>query len=1056
MNHYAHWLLKHRIAVIIATALVTLVLGYFASGMKMVIDPATLAPQHHPYIDATKKVEKTFGSKYLMLIGVTPKQGDIFQPEVLERVQRMTQKLEQTPGIVKSTLMSLAAPQAKAIRGTAEGFEARPLLGQLPLAPEAMAQVKAALQANPIYLDTIVSNDFRTTAILVELQERSDGFEKMVAPVLDIVNAEKSDTLDITVGGNPVYLDQTEKFAKRIDWLFPIALVLIGLLHFEAFRTKQGLILPLVTALMAVVWGTGFMGLLKQPMDIFNSPTPILILAVAAGHAVQLLKRYYEEYEALRAQGQMDAVAANHQAVLASLVAVGPVMVVAGAVAALGFFSLMVFDIATIRSFGFFTGMGILSAVVLEISFIPAVRSLLRPPSDQDRSRERTVRIWDRVPRWVGDQVVPAGRRRWVMLGLVMVTLLCGLATQRIVVDNASKRFFADSLPIQRDDDFLNRQLGGTNSLYIMVEGVGPDSIKSPEVLRGIEQLQAFAQTQAHVGKTLSVVDYLKRMNQAMQADQASAHVLPASRELVSQYLLLYALSGSPGDFDSVVDYDYRAAKITLLLKTGSNAEIKVLVDTLQAKAKALFGPEITVSFGGDVTQTIALTDTMVNGKLLNIAQISLAVFLISAVAFRSVVAGLLVLAPLALAVLAVFGVMGLFNIPLNIPNALISAMAVGIGADYAIYLLHRLREQVRQGDDAEKAVRHTLATAGKATLFVSTAVAGGYGALALSWGYNVHQWLALFIVLAMVVSALATLLLLPSLVLYFKPRFIFESAGAPRRLWSSVVMGAAALATMLLLSAWVGRAQAQTVPAASPLSATQLMEKTYVVSRVADSVAEATFTLTNKDGVSRVRKTTGTTKLKANGRDNQRLVRFSAPADIKGTATLLLENSAGEDDLWVYLPALGKVRRLSASNKKDAFIGTDFSYGDVMGHRAQDWTHTVLREEAVEGHRCFVIESLPANDAVRQNSGYSKRLSWVRQDNFVTVRGEFWDLGGQASKRMMASDIQAVGNAGHFQPMRSTAENLQTGHRTAIEYQQFKANTGVADALFTAQALDH
>ena len=75
---------------------------------------------------------------------------------------------------------------------------------------------------------------------------------------------------------------------------------MIGLLHYEAFRTKQGFILPLVTAIMAVLWGTGFMGVLGQPLDIFNSPTPILILAVAAGHAVQLLKRYYEEYEALR------------------------------------------------------------------------------------------------------------------------------------------------------------------------------------------------------------------------------------------------------------------------------------------------------------------------------------------------------------------------------------------------------------------------------------------------------------------------------------------------------------------------------------------------------------------------------------------------------------------------------------------------------------------------------------------------------------------------------------------------------------------------------------
>ncbi len=1049
MTAYAHWLLKHRTWVIALTLLLTGLLAAFASGLKVVIDPAALAPQGHPYIQATNRVEAVFGSKYLMLVGITPEQGDLFQPAVLERVQRITRRLEQTPGVVKSTLMSLAAPQAKAIREHAEGFEARPLMDALPVTPADIEAMKAALRANPVYLDTVVSRDFRTAAILLELEERSDGFQAMVAPVQAIVAAEQAQGLRITLGGNPVYLDQTERFSKRIDWLFPIALLVIGLLHFEAFRTWQGLVLPLVTALMAVVWGSGFMGILKLPLDIFNSPTPILILAVAAGHAVQLLKRYYEEYDRLRAADTHPPVEANRLAVIASLTAVGPVMAVAGLVAALGFFSLMVFDIATIRSFGLFTGAGILSAVLLELSFIPAVRSLLRPPSAKDRQREGGHRPWDRLPRWIAVQVVSPRRRRWIMAGLLAFVGLGALAMQHIVVDNASKRFFAESLPIQRDDEFLNRQLGGTQSLYIMVEGREADSIKEPEVLRGIDRLQRFAEAQPHVGKTLSVVDYLRRMNQAMQGDRPEGRLLPASRELISQYLLLYSLSGSPGDFDSVVDHEYKAAKITILLKTGSNAYIKTLVGRLQEESRAAFGSGFTVSFGGDVAQTIALTDTMVRGKLLNILQISAAVLLISALAFRSVLAGVLVLVPLAMSVVAVFGAMGAFGIPLNIPNSLISAMAVGIGADYAIYLLHRLREQVRAGDDAGLAVKHTLATAGQATLFVASAVAAGYGVLALSFGYNVHQWLALFIALAMAVSALSSLTLLPSLVLYLKPRFIFGPVRTAPSLRARLLWSAGGLMLAAAIVAVSGKAQAQT-----PVNAAEVMAKSDAATRVRDSASDATFTLTHRGGSSRVRKTSGQTKLRPNGRDNMRLVRFLAPADIRGTATLMLENSGGDDDLWVYLPALGKVRRLSAANKKDAFVGTDFSYGDVIGHRPEDWTHTWLRDETVDGAACHVIESLPASERVRGNSGYSRRLSWVRKDNFVQVRGEYWDLGGALLKRMSASDVRAVGQ-GRWQAMFSMAENLQTGHRTTVQFENFKADQGVPDTLFNPQALE-
>src|SRR5262249_26108663 len=211
--------------------------------------------------------------------------------------------------------------------------------------------------------------------------------------------------------------------------------------------------------------------------------------------------------------------------------------------------------------------------------------------------------------------------------------------------------------------------------------------------------------------KTLSIVDFLKRMNSAMHGDDPAYNRIPESRDLVSQYLFLYSISGEPGDFDSYVDYDYKSAKMVVLLKTGSNAYIHTLIEKLSAFMAHELGPDVQVSFGGDVAQTIAVTDAMVKGKLQNIVQICAAIFIISALVFRSVTAGAIVLTPLLVAVLAIFGAMGWIGIPLNIPNSLVSAMAVGIGADYAIYLLYRLREQVGERRDVTTAVRTRLAT---------------------------------------------------------------------------------------------------------------------------------------------------------------------------------------------------------------------------------------------------------------------------------------------------------------------------------------------------------
>lgn len=274
----------------------------------------------------------------------------------------------------------------------------------------------------------------------------------------------------------------------------------------------------------------------------------------------------------------------------------------------------------------------------------------------------------------------------------------------------------------------------------------------------------------------------------------------------------------------------------------------------------------------------------------------------------------------------------------------------------------------------------------------------------------------------------------------------------------SSAVWWARVWNLALGLGAAVLCAQALSAEVGAGFSARQIMDKNYAATRVHDSIANATFTLTNRDGATRVRQTQGWTRLRANERDNMRLVRFIAPADIKGTATLMLENSSADDDLWVYLPALGKVRRLSASNKKEGFVGTDFSYGDIIGHRPEEWTHRLLKEEAVEGQPCDVVESVPVNDAVRQNSGYSKRINWVRKDNFIAVRGELYDLNGVLFKRLSATDIRAVSGSGahtRWQPMVSVAENLISGHRTEIRFDSFKADQNVAESLFTARELE-
>jgi uncharacterized protein len=234
-------------------------------------------------------------------------------------------------------------------------------------------------------------------------------------------------------------------------------------------------------------------------------------------------------------------------------------------------------------------------------------------------------------------------------------------------------------------------------------------------------------------------------------------------------------------------------------------------------------------------------------------------------------------------------------------------------------------------------------------------------------------------------------------------------------------------------------------------------MKRDFLASRVGDSTQDATFRLVNAQGQERVRETTGQTKLLPGTPDNRRVIVFDSPADIRGTKTLLIEHSSADDDIWIYLPAMKKVRRLVASNKKDSFVGTDFSYGDVIGHKVEDWDHRLVGEEKVGGVDCWVIESVPATPQVADTSGYSRRITWIDERSFVALRTDIFDLQGALLKRLVQEDVREVDPANHrWQPMRLVAENVQTNHKTIIELKNFKANVGISDAAFTPRALEN
>jgi len=772
LRRYAEWITSHRVAVIIGVLFITAFWFTRIGAIKLDSDPKLWTPQTHPYVITTDVLEQVFGGRNITVIGVFPKQGDIYQPQVLAKIKRIQDGIELLPNAIRHNILSFAAHKAKSIRGGTEGMEVRPIMEVVPQTPEEIARLKADVASMPIYINALVSPDGKAAAIIADFKPvASDpSFVGLLAGARKVVDRERDNTVDIRLGGTPIIGEAADLEFMKIPLYFGGALLIIMAIQFVSFRSLQGMFLPTVTGLLSVIWALGIMGLLGVHIDPLNSNTPVLILAVAAGHAIQILKRYHEEYYRLSAEG-LSRRDANRQAVVESMVRVGPVMLAAGLIASITFFTLAGTGIPMVQHFGVFAGGGVLSVMVLEMTIMPALRSALIPPKKKATTAEKPG-ILDRFLLGLANALLGGRSRTIVIVGLVFLAI-AGLGVTRLVVDNNFRLYHKPSTTLRIDDRILNQTFGGTNSMQFLVETPGKDGIKDPQVLKAMANLQAFLESQPNVGKTQSIGDLLKRMNQAMHADQQPFYSIPDTRELVAQYLFLYSLSGEPQDFDSLVDNDYRRATIWAYLKDDSTTYANSVAKKAEAVIAKTFPPGVTVKLGGDLPQLIALNEIIVQDKTKNIIQMAAVVFVLGSILFRSLVGGLFSVIPLVAVVLANFGLMGWLGTKLDITAVTSAAMAIGIGADYEIYLLFRFREELARSGNVAAATRQCLLTSGKAVLFVAISVIGGYAILQTS-GFAFYNQLSNMVTSTMVMSVFFALFFLRALMMIFKPRFIF------------------------------------------------------------------------------------------------------------------------------------------------------------------------------------------------------------------------------------------------------------------------------------------
>jgi predicted RND superfamily exporter protein len=259
-----------------------------------------------------------------------------------------------------------------------------------------------------------------------------------------------------------------------------------------------------------------------------------------------------------------------------------------------------------------------------------------------------------------------------------------------------------------------------------------------------------------------------------MNEGRPEMHVMPDSKELVAQYLLLYSMSGDPDDFVDVVEPDYRMANVRVQLQSDHYADVKQAIAAVQQAMRTQFPDRtVQVNLAGQANNSYTIINLVLSNQIQNVIFTIVMVFLITSLIFHSWAAGAFCAAPTVVATVVNFGIMGYFGITLGVITAMTADIGIGVGVDYAIHFVNRYRLLGRRYADPLEVTRHTMVTAGKAIFFNALVVGAGFAVLLVSH-FPLHSNLGLLVALNMGVSCLAAMTILPALMNWVRPAFVY------------------------------------------------------------------------------------------------------------------------------------------------------------------------------------------------------------------------------------------------------------------------------------------
>jgi len=761
------------LGILCLTIVAVVAAGFFLPTLRKDTRSDAFIPPGSEALLRREQVREVFGLSDPLVVAVVADPGQsVFTPAGLALVRELTAVLETTPGVDAARVTSLATEDD--IVGSEGGLEVRPFLEEAPATQAEADAVRAAVQGLALHRGSLVSEDGRATVVVAEIDADADGGAVYAAVHERTLGLAVPDGLRLHVAGEGGvtghlghYIDAD---ARR---MVPLAFVLIGVMLSRAYRTPRGLALPLVVVAGGTVVAVGSMAALGVPWYLITTALPVILVAIGVADGIHVLGQYYVE-------AARDPDASQRTLVVRAMHAMWRPVTITSLTDCAGFLALaLASDMPPMRAFGVFAAIGVLATWAFSLLALPAV--LVRLPrrasrvavTDARRARSgfpfRGVAV--RGLEAVGRQVV--GRPRLVLAGAACLAAAGVLGATAVEVDYERIRNFRPEEPIHRADRAINAHLDGSNYLDVMFVADEPGGLLEPGALARVAAFQRAVEALPHVRGSTSLVDYVRQMHWAYSGERPGADVVPDTREAVAQLLLLYDMQSDPDALERIVDFERRRANVRVFLDTGRYSAAAETVTAAEAWLDdALAGSGLAAHLAGRVNVDYHWMRGVARSHFVSVALALVAVLVVSAVLFRSLVAGLLTTLPVSVAVLGIYAFMAAAGLWLGITTAMFAAVAIGLGVDFSVHLVDRLRAAtVEEGLSLETALARVFPDTGRALFFNFACCGIGFGVLASSRVPTLVEF-GLLTGVAVAGSFLASMAIVPALVALIRPRF--------------------------------------------------------------------------------------------------------------------------------------------------------------------------------------------------------------------------------------------------------------------------------------------